>query len=150
MKFFSTLALAAGAAIGTGIVLDKMTDGYVKEALTDKINGIDSLGESDDFGFENNLGPVEGFDLLTDDNGKKHVIMPLEDAINIYECIEDAIGKIDPDSNSDYECFGDKAISFERLYDCIENELNTIEENLDDMEVEEPDSTGETQDNATE
>lgn len=142
MKFFTTLALAAGAAIGTGIVLDKVTDGYVKEALTDKIHGIDNLGESS-LEYEDDLGPINGFDLLTDDNGGKHVIMPLEDAINIYECIEDAIGKIDPEDTSDYKCFGDKAISFERLYDCIENELNSIEDNLDDLENEALDSLNE-------
>lgn len=142
MKFFTTLALAAGAAIGTGIVLDKVTDGYVKEALTDKIHGIDDLGESG-LEYEDNLGPMNGFDLLTDDNGKKHVIMPLEDAINIYECIEDAVGKIDPEDTSDYKCFGDKAISFERLYDCIASELNDIEDNLDDLENEAMDSLDE-------
>lgn len=136
MKFFTTLAIAAGAAIGTGIVLDKVTDGYVKEALTDKIHGIDDLGDSN-LDYEDNMGPVEGFDLLTDDNGKKHVIMPLEDAINIYDCIEDAIGKIDPDTTNDFQCFGHKAISFERLYDCIESELNIIEDNLDALENDE-------------
>lgn len=135
MKFFTALTLAAGTAIGTGIILDKVTDGYVKEALTDKIHGIDDLGESG-LEYEDDLGPVNGFDLLTDDNGKKHVIMPLEDAINIYECIEDAIGKIDLDDQSDYKCFGDKAISFERLYDCIESELDNIEDNLDDLETD--------------
>lgn len=142
MKFFTTLALAAGAAIGTGIVLDKVTDGYVKEALTDKIHGIDDLGEPG-LEYEDNLGPDNGFDLLTDDNGGKHVIMPLEDAINIYECIEDAVGKIDPEDTSDYKCFGDKAISFERLYDCIASELNDIEDNLDDLENEALDSLDE-------
>lgn len=139
MKFFTALTLAAGTAIGTGIILDKVTDGYVKEALTDKIHGIDDLGESG-LEYEDDLGPDNGFDLLTDDNGKKHVIMPLEDAINIYECIEDAIGKIDPKDQSDYKCFGEKSISFERLYDCIESELSNIEDTLDDLETD-PDTT---------
>lgn len=127
MKFFTALTLAAGAAIGTGIILDKVTDGYVKEALTDKIHGIDDIGESD-LEYEDNLGPVNGFDLLTDDNGGKHVIMPLEDAINIYQCIEDAVGVMDPDEESDYNCFGDKCVSFERLYDCIEKDLMDLYE----------------------
>ena len=133
MKFFTSLALAAGAAIGTAAVINKVTDGYAKEAVIDKIFGIDDIGDSD---IGEDLGPIKDFDLLTDENGNKHVIMPAEDAINLYECIEDSITKIDPEK-SDYEIFGDKALSFEKLYDCIESLLNTVSNDTDSLLNEE-------------
>lgn len=57
------------------------------------------------------------------ETGKSVLMIPGEDAINLYLCIEEAIGKIDLESLSDYKCFGDKAISFERLYDVLEDEI---------------------------
>lgn len=133
MKLFTSIVLAAGAAIGTAVVINKVTDGYAKEAVIDKIFSIDDIGDSD---IGEDFGPIKDFDLLTDEDGNKHVIMPAEDAINLYECIEDSITKIDPEK-SDYEIFGDKALSFEKLYDCIESLLNTVSDDTDSLLNEE-------------
>lgn len=133
MKLFTSIVLAAGAAIGTAVVINKVTDGYAKEAVIDKIFGINDIGDSD---IGEDFGPIKDFDLLTDEDGNKHVIMPAEDAINLYECIEDSITKIDPEK-SDYEIFGDKALSFEKLYDCIESLLNTVSDDTDSLLNEE-------------
>ena len=46
-------------------------------------------------------------------------MMPIQDATNIYHMLEDAVGRLS-ESASDLEAFGDKAISFERLYDTLE------------------------------
>lgn len=129
MKFFTSLALAAGAAIGTAAVINKVTDGYAKEAVVDKIFGIDDIGDTD---IGEDLGPIKDFDLLTDENGNKHVIMPAEDAVNLYQTIEDAITMIDPEK-SDYDLFGDKALSFEKLYDCIESLLDAVSNDVDEI-----------------
>ncbi len=129
MKFFKSLVLAASAAVGTAFVLNKATDGYVKEAVTDKLFGVDDIGNPE---IEEDLGPINGFDLLTDEEGKKHVIMPAEDAVNLYQTIEDAITMIDPEK-SDYDLFGDKALSFEKLYDCIESLLDAVSNDVDEI-----------------
>lgn len=129
MKLLTSIVLAAGAAIGTAAVINKVTDGYAKEAIIDKIFGIDDI---EDDGIGEDLGPINGFDLLTDEEGKKHVIMPAEDAVNLYQTIEDAITMIDP-KKSDYDLFGDKALSFEKLYDCIESLLDTVSNDADEI-----------------
>ena len=49
MKLFTSIVLAAGAAIGTAAVINKVTDGYAKEAIVDKIFGIDDI-EDDGIG----------------------------------------------------------------------------------------------------
>ena len=46
------------------------------------------------------------------------VMMPIQDATNIYHMLEDAVIRLS-ESMSDIEAFGDKAISFERLYDTL-------------------------------
>ena len=130
MSFAKSLLLAAGSAIATGLVLDHVTDGYVKEAVIDKINGVDNINND----WEEIS--IKDFDLLTDNDGNKTVIMPAEDAINLYNCIEDAITMIDPEK-SDYEIFGDKALSFEKLYDCIEELLDTASDDVDGLFSEE-------------
>ena len=137
MKLLTSIVLAAGAAIGTAAVINKVTDGYAKEAIVDKIFGIDDI---EDDGIGEDLGPIKDFDLLTDEYGNKHVIMPADDAINLYRCIEESIGKIDPNKpvceiydNTDYEIYGDKALSFEKLYDCIESLLDTVSNDADEI-----------------
>ena len=77
MKLFTSIVLVAGAAIGTAAVINKVTDGYAKEAIVDKIFGIDDI---EDDGIGEDLGPIKDFDLLTDEYGNKHVIMPADDA----------------------------------------------------------------------
>ena len=58
--------------------------------------------------------------------------MPAEDAVNLYQTIEDAITMIDPEK-SDYDLFGDKALSFEKLYDFIESLLDAVSNDVDEI-----------------
>ena len=59
------------------------------------------------------------FVVHNSDNKPFTVMMPVKDATNLYEMLEDAVGRLS-ESESDIEAFGDKAISFERLYDALE------------------------------
>lgn len=142
MKFVNALLLAAGASIGTAVFIDKHTDGAVHNMIEDlKLLIEDDIEESvnapdnvviDDGGikvYESVKVNNNGFDILTDpDSGNKSVIMPLNDAINLYRCIEESVD----DDHSDYDRYGDKAISFERLYDLVESELEFLDSLNDD------------------
>ena len=136
MKLGTTIALCAVSAIGTAIALDKVTEGAVRDVISDILidRGLDMADDFDDDNFDD-----ENFDdfKFSDENsvdfnserdiftiaGKDEkpfcVMMPIQDATNIYHMLEDAVGRLS-ESASDLEAFGDKAISFERLYDALE------------------------------
>lgn len=137
MKLGTTIALCAVSAIGTAIALDKVTEGAVRDVISDIL--IDrGLDMADDFvDFDDEKFNDENFDNFDDESidaynperdiftiaGKDEkpfcVTMPIQDATNIYHMLEDAVGRLS-ESASDLEAFGDKAISFERLYDALE------------------------------
>ena len=56
-----------------------------------------------------------GFGITKD---KDHILVPTREAFNLYDMIEESITMID--DGTDEEIFGDAAISFERLYDILE------------------------------
>lgn len=126
MKFGTTIALCAATAIGTAYALNKLTGGEVKDAAVDMM--IDHGLLDDDFDDENfdDFEDDKVYDTEKDifvvhnsDNKPFTVMMPVKDATNLYEMLEDAVGRLS-ESASDLEAFGDKAISFERLYDTLE------------------------------
>ena len=137
MKFGTTIALCAVSAIGTAIALDKVTEGAVRDVISDILidRGLDMADDFDDF--DDEKFNDENFDNFDDESidaynperdiftiaGKDEkpfcVTMPIQDATNIYYMLEDAVGRLS-ESASDLEAFGDKAISFERLHDVLE------------------------------
>ena len=137
MKFGTTIALCAVSAIGTAIALDKVTEGAVRDVISDSLidRGLDMADDFDDF--DDEKFNDENFDNFDDESidaynperdiftiaGKDEkpfcVMMPIQDATNIYHMLEDAVSRLS-ESASDLEAFGDKAISFERLYDALE------------------------------
>ena len=137
MKLGTTIALCAVSAIGTAIALDKVTEGAVRDVISDILidRGLDMADDFDDF--DDEKFNDENFDNFDDESidaynperdiftiaGKDEkpfcVTMPIQDATNIYHMLEDAVGRLS-ESASDLEAFGDKAISFERLYDALE------------------------------
>ena len=136
MKFGTTIALCAVSAIGTAIALDKVTEGAVRDVISDILidRGLDMADDFDDF--DDEKFNDENFDNFDDESidaynperdiftisGKDEkpfcVMMPIQDATNIYHMLEDAVIRLS-ESMSDIEAFGDKAISFERLYDTL-------------------------------
>ena len=132
MKLGTTIALCAVSAIGTAIALDKATGGVVRSTISDILidHGLGMKDDLDDFDDEN-------FDDFEDKDHKVYdterdifavtgkdenpfcIMMPIQDATNIYQMLEDAVSRLS-ESASDIEAFGDKAISFERLYDALE------------------------------
>lgn len=75
-----------------------------------------------------------GFGITKD---KSHILVPTRSAFNLYDMIEEAITMID--DGTDEEIFGDAAISFERLYDILEeNGFINADESVED-ETEESD-----------
>ena len=75
-----------------------------------------------------------GFGITKD---KDHILVPTRAAFNLYDMIEEAITMID--DGTDEEIFGDAAISFERLYDILEeNGFINADESVED-ETEESD-----------
>lgn len=152
MKFGTTLAMCAASALGTAFALNAVTDGAVKRSIINCIEDDYLLDEDfDDFESEDSLIDAQhvhvendGIVALTSVDCPEgalhdHVMMPINDAINLYQIIEDSVGQIDPENRDDHACFGDKAISFERLYDAIETDLNKIVQATD----EEPAKTDE-------
>lgn len=136
MKFMNALLLAAGASIGTAAIIDKQTGGSVRNMIDELKNSIeddfdddvDDEVEAEDTSLGFTLTAVDvnnnGFDILMNpETLEKSVIMPLNDAINLYQCIEDAIN----DTERDIELYGDKALSFEKLYDLLEDELALLD-----------------------
>lgn len=132
MKLGTTIALCAVSAIGTAIALDKVTEGAVRDVISDILidRGLDMADDFDDFDdekFDNfDDGSIDAYnperDIFTiagKDEKPFCVTMPIQDATNIYHMLEDAVGRLS-ESASDLEAFGDKAISFERLYDALE------------------------------
>ena len=137
MKLGTTIALCAVSAIGTAIALDKVTEGAVRDVISDILidRGLDMADDFDDF--DDEKFNDENFDNFDDESidaynperdiftiaGKDEkpfcVTMPIQDATNIYHMLEDAVGRLS-ESASDLEAFGDKAISFERLHDALE------------------------------
>ena len=137
MKLGTTIALCAVSAIGTAIALDNATEGAVRDVISDILidRGLDMADDFDDF--DDEKFNDENFDNFDDESidaynserdiftiaGKDEkpfcVMMPIQDATNIYHMLEDAVGRLS-ESASDLEAFGDKAISFERLYDALE------------------------------
>ena len=77
-----------------------------------------------------------GFGITKD---KDHILVPTREAFNLYDMIEESITMID--GGTDEEIFGDAAISFERLYDILEENgfINADESEEDEDETEEPD-----------
>ena len=137
MKLGTTIALCAVSTIGTAIALDKVTEGAVRDVISDILidRGLDMADDFDDF--DDEKFNDENFDNFDDESidaynperdiftiaGKDEkpfcVTMPIQDATNIYHMLEDAVGRLS-ESASDLEAFGDKAISFERLQDALE------------------------------
>lgn len=75
-----------------------------------------------------------GFGITKD---KGHILVPSRAAFNLYDMLEEAITMID--DGTDEEIFGDAAISFERLYDILEeNGFINADESVED-ETEESD-----------
>ena len=70
---------------------------------------------------------------------KDHILVPTREAFNLYDMIEESITMID--DGTDEEIFGDAAISFERLYDILDENgfINADESEEDEDETEEPD-----------
>ena len=70
---------------------------------------------------------------------KDHLLVPTREAFNLYDMIEESITMID--DGTDEEIFGDAAISFERLYDILDENgfINADESEEDEDETEEPD-----------
>ena len=69
-----------------------------------------------------------GFGITKD---KDHILVPTREAFNLYDMIEEAITMID--DGTDEEIFGDAAISFERLYDILEeNGFINADESVED------------------
>ena len=136
MKLGTTIALCAVSAIGTAIALDKVTEGAVRDVISDILidRGLDMADDFDDF--DDEKFNDENFDNFDDESidaynperdiftisGKDEkpfcVMMPIQDATNLYHMLEDAVIRLS-ESMSDIEAFGDKAISFERLYDTL-------------------------------
>ena len=124
MKLGTTIALCAVSAIGTAIALDKVTEGAVRDAISDILidRGLDMADDFDDFDDESIDAYNPERDIFTiagKDEKPFCVMMPIQDATNIYHMLEDAVGRLS-ESASELEAFGDKAISFERLYDALE------------------------------
>ena len=137
MKLGTTIALCAVSAIGTAIALDKVTEGAVRDVISDILidRGLDMADDFDDFDDEkfndenfNNFDDEsidaynperDIFTIAGKDEKPFCVTMPIQDATNIYHMLEDAVGRLS-ESASDLEAFGDKAISFERLHDALE------------------------------
>lgn len=78
-----------------------------------------------------------GFGITKD---KDHILVPTREAFNLYDMIEESITMID--DGTDEEIFGDAAISFERLYDILEENgfINADESEEDEDETEESDT----------
>lgn len=73
-----------------------------------------------------------GFGITKD---KDHILVPTREAFNLYDMIEEAITMID--DGTDEEIFGDAAISFERLYDILEeNGFINADESVEDKTEE--------------
>ena len=72
-----------------------------------------------------------GFGITKD---KDHILVPTREAFNLYDMIEESITMID--DGTDEEIFGDAAISFERLYDILEENgfINADESEEDETE----------------
>ena len=154
MKLGTTIALCAVSAIGTAIALDKATEGAVRDVISDILidRGLDMADDFDDF--DDEKFNDENFDNFDDESidaynperdiftiaGKDEkpfcVMMPIQDATNIYHMLEDAVGRLS-ESASDLEAFGDKAISFERLYDALEKS-GVVENSESAEETSEP------------
>lgn len=154
MKLGTTIALCAVSAIGTAIALDKVTEGAVRDVISDILidRGLDMADDFDDF--DDEKFNDENFDNFDDESidaynperdiftiaGKDEkpfcVMMPIQDATNIYHMLEDAVGRLS-ESASDLEAFGDKAISFERLYDALEKS-GVVENSESAEETSEP------------
>ena len=137
MKLGTTIALCAVSAIGTAIALDKVTEGAVRDVISDILidRGLDMADDFDDF--DDEKFNDENFDNFDDESidaynperdiftiaGKDEkpfcVTMPIQDATNIYHMLEDAVGRLS-ESASDLEAFGDKATRYERLHDALE------------------------------
>ena len=161
MKLGTTIALCAASAIGTAFALDKFTDGAIKDFITDTL--IDRGLINDDFDdFDDNFEDFEnesrnvydterGIFAVTGKDGNPFcVMMPIQDATNIYQMLEDAVGRLS-ESASDIEAFGDKAISFERLYDALEEvdivgNSKTTEETSESI-VDDPSVCGHSEEN---
>lgn len=139
MKLGTTILLCAASAIGTAYALDKLTDGEVRDSFSDLLidHGL-GMKDFDDKNFDDFEDPHESQEFfsacewsdptkrvrpladLFDPETPSKIVMPLEDAENLYQMLEDAVGRLSGD-HSDVEAFGDKAISFERLYNALDD-----------------------------
>lgn len=151
MKFGTAIMMCAATAIGTAYALDKFTGGAVRETAMDMMiehglmdDDFDDFDDEESFDNFENSDDSKNFHVSSDENtldddiivfhkegteDPSVVTMPIKDATNLYEMIEDAVGRLSK-SESDIEAFGDKAISFERLYDALE-EAGVVGSNKD-------------------
>lgn len=128
MKLGATLAMCAASAFGTAMVLDSVTDGAIKRAIINK--EFDLLDDPIEYAEEIELEEEHIVPLIRSDlpegSPHDHVIMPIDDAVNIYTMLDDAIDKIDPEEHSGTKCFGDRAVSITRLFEAIEQDLDAF------------------------
>ena len=134
MKLSTTILLCTASAIGTAYALDKMTDGLIRETVSDMMIehgiGMKNSEDFDDFD-DDSLNVFSACEI--DDTSKKirplasletpddpsMILMDIDEADNIYQMLEDAIGRLS-EAKSDLDAFGHKAISFERHYDALD------------------------------
>lgn len=120
MKLRNSLILAALTGLGTAAAIDHYTNSKDSELL-------DPNKDKVEYDYETSYASKNGFKVwvLKDDHtdvNETTLEMPIQDALNLYQCIEDVISiyqGLKKNDATDHEIFGDKAISFERLYDAL-------------------------------
>lgn len=118
MKLKNSLILSILAGIGSATIVDCCTDGKLTDFCESKIYG---KTEKSYWKYDS----PNGIRIYGTKSANKTIEMPIADAVNLYKCIEEAISIInksgnDTDEITDYNIFGNKAISFEKLYDALE------------------------------
>ena len=147
MKLGTTIALCAVSAIGTAIALDKVTEGAVRDVISDILidRGLDMADDFDD----DSLNVFSACEI--DDTSKKirplasletpddpsMILMDIDEADNIYQMLEDAILHLTETESDVDSIFGDKTNSFKRLYDALE-EADTVRNSKSAEETDEP------------
>ena len=152
MKLSTTILLCTASAIGTAYALDKMTDGLIRETVSDMMieHGI-SMKDSEDFDDfdDDSLNVFSACEI--DDTSKKirplasletpddpsMILMDIDEADNIYQMLEDAILHLSETESDVDSIFGDKTNSFKHLYDALE-EADTIRNSKSAEETNEP------------
>lgn len=152
MKLGTTIALCAVSAIGTAYALDKMTDGLIRETVSDMMieHGI-SMKDSEDFDdfdddsltifsaceIDDTSKKIRPLSSLETPDDPSMILMDIDDADNLYQMLEDAILHLTETESDVDSIFGDKTNSFKRLYDALE-EADTVRNSKSAEETDEP------------